>query len=85
MCDARAIASCIHSDPRGATQAILQRLKEFGVGVFDSMTFDDFNTCYFAIFDDLDKGTFDAKSTVLTSISTSDIDAAKRDEKCVIS
>lgn len=55
------------------------------MGVFDTMTFDDFNTCYFAIFDDLDKGTFDAKSTVLTSISTSDIDAAKRDEKCVIS
>lgn len=63
----------------------MHRLKEFGVGVFDAMTFDDFNTCYFAIFDDLDKGTFDAKSTVLTSISTGDLDSVKRDEKCIVS
>ncbi len=48
------------------------------------MGFEDFNQYYFAIFDDLDKGTFDAKSP-LTSISTSDLEVAKANEKCAVS
>jgi len=64
---------------------ILQRLKEFGVGVFDTMNCEEFNLYYFTILDDLDKGNFDAKSAnVLTSINTND-ETVKSNEKCSIS
>lgn len=63
-------------------QAILLRLREFGIGPLDPLSFEDFTLYYFATMDDLDKGNFEARSTVLTTIDTDQGDGR---DKCILS
>jgi len=75
--------SCLVQSVLGISEQVtLQRLKDFEVGSFDTLNFEDFNLYCYAILDDLDKGDF-GKSTVFVEPPIE----AYEDEskKCIIS